>query len=151
MSSHSQGVVCVMLRVAREWTLTVCSTIRFAGKDDQHIVNVLLHERGGQQTAHVSIDCNVTPNEMFSVCIVDQCSFASGVLSPLFSDWMKHVEEKHLTVYTIHANFLIGNDLKMKKMKEAGVWLSRWPEEIRCESYVGRHYNGTKQLITLIL
>jgi len=67
-----------------------------------------------------------TVSEKFVTCHPDVCQAgAAGVWTPThFSDLIGNLTEKNLSMVAVHANYLVGNEMKRKHLDRHGLWLA---------------------------
>ena len=89
-------------------------------------------------------------NASLTTCFLDPCVFSSGMIS------RKAARQKNLRIpkqifLTIHANFLVGNSGKQKRMEESGLWLATHGRKHGIEGNESQQASGCKKFVVPLL
>ena len=114
-------------------------------KDEQALFWASLRFHG-QKLASPLGECSaqLLPNLSTTVantCFVDTCISGTGaVTSPQAFESLKyHLMLRNMSVVAVHANFLIGNHLKVARLNASGLWLAKRDENgqwiPQCENF----------------
>lgn len=82
------------------------------------------------------------------MCPLDECMFNSGMISienghSLYGQLLEEIARRNSSVFSVHANWMLGNEKKREALHKHGLWLSETthlnPERVahhRCRPYM---------------